>query len=113
VERCSLFGCNEGYIPWLLEKQTGLNLPAAPEGVWFFNPLAWQFLFFIGACCARPRSLLRMRPLERRIGRNIMMPAALAFLAASLLLGTRSVFRSLLGRRNRKPQCLRIGDNCF
>jgi hypothetical protein len=71
---------------WLLEKQTGLNLPAAPEGVWFFNPLAWQFLFFIGACCARPRSLLRMRPLERRIGRNIMMPAALAFLAASLLL---------------------------
>ncbi|EGK69943.1 Putative membrane protein [Methyloversatilis universalis FAM5] len=71
---------------WLLEKHTGLNLPAAPEGVWFFNPLAWQFLFVIGACCARPRSLLRLRPLERRIGRNIVMPVALGFLAACFLL---------------------------
>lgn len=71
---------------WLLEKQTGLNLPSAPEGVWFFNPLAWQFLFFIGACCARAQPVIRLRPLDRRIGRNILMPVALAFLAASFML---------------------------
>jgi len=29
-----------------------LNLPAYPEGVWFFNPFAWQLLFVFGAWCA-------------------------------------------------------------
>lgn len=26
-----------------------LNLSTYPEGVWYFNPLAWQLIFFIGA----------------------------------------------------------------
>ena len=30
----------------------GLNLPAYPEGVWLFNPFAWQLLFVFGAWCA-------------------------------------------------------------
>jgi hypothetical protein len=30
----------------------GLNLPAYPEGVWYFNPFAWQLLFVFGAWCA-------------------------------------------------------------
>jgi hypothetical protein len=30
----------------------GLNLPAFPEGVWTFNPFAWQLLFVFGAWCA-------------------------------------------------------------
>ena len=30
----------------------GLNLPAYPEGGWFFNPFAWQLLFVFGAWCA-------------------------------------------------------------
>ena len=30
----------------------GLNLPAYPEGVWTFNPFAWQLLFVFGAWCA-------------------------------------------------------------
>jgi hypothetical protein len=29
-----------------------VNLPAYPEGVWFFNPFAWQLLFVFGAWCA-------------------------------------------------------------
>jgi hypothetical protein len=28
------------------------NLPAYPEGVWYFNPFAWQLLFVFGAWCA-------------------------------------------------------------
>jgi hypothetical protein len=29
------------------------NLPAYPDGkVWFFNPLAWQIVFHVGAACA-------------------------------------------------------------
>ena len=28
------------------------NLPAYPNGVWYFNPFAWQLLFVFGAWCA-------------------------------------------------------------
>lgn len=28
----------------------GWRVPAWPSGVWFFNPLAWQFLIVLGAC---------------------------------------------------------------
>jgi len=42
------------------------NLPAYPNGVWFFNPFAWQLLFVFGAWCAlggaqRLASVLRSR----------------------------------------------------
>jgi hypothetical protein len=33
---------------WLFVRITGFNLPTT-GGHWFFNPLAWQFLFIIGA----------------------------------------------------------------
>jgi hypothetical protein len=33
---------------WLFVRITGFNLPTS-SGTWFFNPLAWQFLFVIGA----------------------------------------------------------------
>ena len=29
----------------------GLNFPSFPRGYWYFNPLAWQFLFVLGAWC--------------------------------------------------------------
>lgn len=29
----------------------GWNLPGYPEGVWYFNPFAWQFLFALGILC--------------------------------------------------------------
>jgi hypothetical protein len=32
--------------------QFGFNLPAYPEGTWYFNPFAWQLLFVFGAWCA-------------------------------------------------------------
>jgi hypothetical protein len=33
-------------------RATGINLPSSLGGGWFFNPLAWQFLFIIGALIA-------------------------------------------------------------
>lgn len=71
---------------WLLEKHVGLNLPAAPEGVWFFNPLAWQFLFFLGACCARPRPLIRLHAIDRRAVDRLLLPLSCAFLLGSFVL---------------------------
>lgn len=42
---------------YLLVRVTGLNLGSWDEGGWFFDPLAWQFLFIIGvllACAPMP-----------------------------------------------------------
>src|SRR5580693_9482358 len=52
---------------YVLAWQFGWNLPAYPEGTWFFNPFAWQLLFVFGAWCAvggakRLAPLLRWRP---------------------------------------------------
>src|SRR5437763_9008479 len=37
---------------YILALQFNLNLPAYPEGDWYFNPFAWQLLFVFGAWCA-------------------------------------------------------------
>jgi hypothetical protein len=37
---------------YVVALTVGLNLPAFPEGDWFFNPFAWQLLFVFGAWCA-------------------------------------------------------------
>ena len=42
---------------------TGINFPSWTGGGWYFNPLAWQALFVIGASLARsPRRLARGGP---------------------------------------------------
>ncbi len=48
-------------------RATGLNLPGYPSGThWYFNPLAWQFLFILGALKGRlhdrPRQILPRQP---------------------------------------------------
>ena len=37
---------------YVLTWSFDVNLPAYPNGVWFFNPFAWQLLFVFGAWCA-------------------------------------------------------------
>jgi hypothetical protein len=37
---------------YVLTWNFDFNLPAYPNGVWFFNPFAWQLLFVFGAWCA-------------------------------------------------------------
>ena len=39
-------------LVYVLTWSFQLNLPAYPNGVWFFNPFAWQLLFVFGAWCA-------------------------------------------------------------
>jgi hypothetical protein len=39
-------------VLYALAWEFGWNLPAYPDGVWFFNPFAWQLLFVFGAWCA-------------------------------------------------------------
>lgn len=58
------------------------NLPAYPDGSWYFNPFAWQFLFVIGAWIAigganRFASVIRS---------NVTLALAAAYLVFSLIL---------------------------
>jgi hypothetical protein len=51
---------------WAMVQATGINLSTAPEyGGWFFNPLAWQFIFTIGVALSlwtRAHGLVRPSP---------------------------------------------------
>ena len=43
------------FMLYLVVQATNLSVPAYPEGhVWYFNPLAWQFLFIFGAALGFP-----------------------------------------------------------
>jgi hypothetical protein len=43
------------FLLYLIVQTTNLSVPAYPEGhVWYFNPLAWQFVFIAGAALGFP-----------------------------------------------------------
>ena len=56
------------------------NLPAHPEGTtWFFNPLAWQLVFYAGAALASTGDIIeRLRP-----ARPVLDGLAIAYLLAA------------------------------
>jgi hypothetical protein len=53
------------------------DLPAYPNGVWFFNPFAWQLLFVFGAWCALGGA--------QRLSGVLRSPVALAIAVAYLM----------------------------
>ena len=74
-------------VVYALAWRLDWNLPAYPNGVWFFNPFAWQLLFVFGAWCAlggaqktRRRSALarRARRRDRLSGVRLLDHADLA-----------------------------------
>ena len=68
---------------YIFVQITNLSVPAYPEGqVWFFNPLAWQFLFIVGAALGLPdSSAWRSRQWQRS-----MLPPALFVVAAGFVI---------------------------
>jgi hypothetical protein len=78
-------------ILYALAWKLDLNLPAYPNGVWFFNPFAWQLLFVFGAWCAlggaeRLAGVLRSRA---------VLAAAIAFLVFAFAITLTWHFESL------------------
>ncbi|HEX3859514.1 MAG TPA: OpgC domain-containing protein [Pseudolabrys sp.] len=53
-----------------------LNIPAYPNGVWVFNPFAWQLLFIFGAWCA----LGGAKRLSRWLNSPVVFGLAVAYL---------------------------------
>jgi hypothetical protein len=73
---------------YLAARQLDWNLPSYPSGVWYFNPLAWQLLFVLGAWLAlggadRLHFLVRSRPVLV-LGGTYLLFAALMTLAGQL-----------------------------
>jgi len=60
-------------------RATGANFPSWTGGGWYFNPLAWQFLFVIGAILSYAPPRLRLPP-------HVLDGAAIGILAAGLVL---------------------------
>lgn len=55
------------------------NMPSQPGSGWFFNPLAWQFLFFLGGVAALHKDV----PVRTMRIHRWLLPAALILLAVS------------------------------
>jgi hypothetical protein len=64
---------------YVLAWKFGWNLPAYPEGGWFFNPFAWQLLFLFGAWCA----LGGAKQLGGFLNSRITLAVALIYIAFS------------------------------
>ena len=70
------------FLLYIFVQVTGISVPAYPEGhVWYFNPLAWQFLFTAGAALGLGRPLLHR--LQRPTG--ALLAVALVITATSLI----------------------------
>jgi hypothetical protein len=67
------------------------NLPAYPNGVWFFNPFAWQLLFVFGAWCA----LGGARRLGGVLRSRIVLAVAVAYLLFAFAITLSWHFESL------------------
>jgi len=52
LQRWPTLALGGSFALYVLTWQFGWNLPAYPEGTWYFNPFAWQLLFVFGAWCA-------------------------------------------------------------
>ncbi|HZB92630.1 MAG TPA: OpgC domain-containing protein [Stellaceae bacterium] len=55
LERGALWALLPSAALYALTLRHGWGLPAYPEHLWYFNPLAWQFLFVIGASAGHAR----------------------------------------------------------
>jgi hypothetical protein len=89
--RAPTFALAGSALVYVLAWNFDWNLPAYPNGVWFFNPFAWQLLFVFGAWCAlggaeRLGGLLRSR---------IVLGLAIAYLVFAFAITLTWHFESL------------------
>jgi hypothetical protein len=66
-------------VIYAMTLEFGLNLPAYPNGVWYFNPFAWQLLFVFGAWCALGGAK-RMAPF---LSSRVLLGICIAYLLAA------------------------------
>ena len=67
------------FVLYASARTFGWNLPSWTGGGWYFNPLAWQFLFFIGA-------IISQKTVRLSIDRRIIDACAVVIVGVGLLL---------------------------
>jgi hypothetical protein len=82
LQRAPTWGLGASLALYVLTWQFGWNLPAYPEGSWFFNPFAWQLLFVFGAWCA----LGGARRLAPILQSNVTIAIAIVYLAFAFVI---------------------------
>jgi hypothetical protein len=80
------------FVLYVIVQATNLTVPAYPEGqVWFFNPLAWQFLFIAGAALGLPdQRKWRWRQWQRAV-----VPAAVTVIALGFVIKSTWIIHGL------------------
>jgi hypothetical protein len=81
IQRWPLLVSAASFALYLAVQAFGLSVPAYPEGAtWYFNPLAWQFLFITGAVLGtvarRGQSLVGLS--------RLLMPVAIGILVVAV-----------------------------
>ncbi|WP_241911647.1 OpgC family protein [Telmatospirillum siberiense] len=71
-------------LVYLATSRFAWNFPTWPDGTWLFNPLAWQFLFVLGAAAG----VAHGRPWMRRFRAWVVPLAALYLLFALFVVST-------------------------
>lgn len=71
---------------WLGVQCYGWSVDAYPDGVWFFNPLAWQFLFALGAFLGRPGADLSFLARPGLLRLSLFVAATLGLLHLAMTL---------------------------
>ncbi|MBR0710880.1 OpgC family protein [Bradyrhizobium liaoningense] len=74
----------------------GWRVPAWPNGVWFFNPLAWQFLIVLGAWCVIEGEKFRPWAMSR-----LTLVLAILYLVFGLILAQSWSIEPLLSQISR------------
>ena len=105
IRRHFLIGLIPSAALWLAANLFGWNLPGFPEGrLWYFNPLAWQFLFVIAACLGFTHGSERRRP-----PRWLRISAVIFAVVAALI----SASWSLHDAVNQMPQIVFLPEAWF
>ena len=78
-------------LVYVLAWKFDWNLPAYPNGVWFFNPFAWQLLFVFGAWCA----LGGAQALSGLLRSRIVLSIAAAYLLFAFMIALTWYFEPL------------------
>lgn len=82
---------------WIGVRLADFNLPRWQGGSWFFNPLAWQFLFFLGFLLGQAARGAPAPPMPKRSG--WLTAVALLVLGSGLLAMIATEWAPALGER--------------
>ncbi|HEX3884267.1 MAG TPA: OpgC domain-containing protein [Stellaceae bacterium] len=82
IRRRPLLVVAASFLLYLAVQILGLSVPAYPEGAtWYFNPMAWQFLFIAGAVLGQGAARGVALPVLSRA----LMPVAIVVLLAAMV----------------------------